>query len=162
MVNVPKKNLSPLQAGKYGKSTKHSTRQRLQVNQGKCGIDAEWVRAHGELLSLWSKKKLAAWKRQETHFSSKEEKENLIQDYVERETTVARKRVEDAETAIEQEQDDMRNAEKVGLTTTKPETTFEAMLNAKGDSLSDLAWSNDGEDGEDDDDDEEHPAGMQA
>jgi len=96
------------------------------------------------------------------HFSSKEEKEKLIQDYVERETTVARKRVEDAETAIEQEQDDMRNAEKAGLTTTKPETTFEAMLNAKGDSLSDLACSNDGEDGEDDDDDEEHPAGMQA
>jgi len=64
---------------------------------------------------------------------------------VERETAVARKRVEDAETAIEQKQDDMRNAEKVELTTTKPELTFEEMLNAIGDSLNDLASSDDGE-----------------
>jgi len=46
---------------------------------------------------------------------------------VERETALARKRVEDAETAIQQVQDDMRNAEKAGLTTTKPETTSEEM-----------------------------------
>ena len=39
---------------------------------------------------------------------------------MERETTAARKLVDDAETAIEQKQDDMRNPEKVGLTTTKP------------------------------------------
>jgi len=77
---------------------------------------------------------------------------------MERETAVARKRVEDAETAIKQEQDDMRNAEKEGLTTTKPETTFEEMLNAIGVSLSDLANSDDGEHGEDEDDDEEDPA----
>ena len=38
---------------------------------------------------------------------------------------MARKRVEDAKTAIKKEQDDMRNAEKAGLTTTKPETSFE-------------------------------------
>jgi len=62
---------------------------------------------------------------------------------------VARKRVEHAETAIEQKQDDMRNAEKVGLTTTKPETTSEEMVKAIGDSLSDLAIADDGEDGED-------------
>jgi len=72
---------------------------------------------------------------------------------------VARKRVEDAETAIKQGQDDMRNAEKAGLTTTKPETTFEEMLNAIGDSLSDLARSDDEDDGEDEDDKEEDPAG---
>jgi len=76
---------------------------------------------------------------------------------VERETTVARKRVEDAETAIKQAQEEMRNAENVGLTTTKPETTFDGMLNAIGDSLSDLASSDDGEDGEDEDDDEDNP-----
>jgi len=78
---------------------------------------------------------------------------------VERETTVARKRVEDAEIAIKQEQDDMRNAEKGGLTTTKPETTFQEMLSAIRDSLSDLASSEDEEDGEADNDDEEDPAG---
>jgi hypothetical protein len=41
------------------------------------------------------------------------------------------------------------------LTTTKPEITFEEMLNAVGDSLSDLESSEDEEDGEDEDDDEE-------
>ena len=93
------------------------------------------------------------------HFSSNEEKEEWIKDYVERETAVARKRVGDAETAIKQEQDDMRNPEMAGLTTTKPETTFVEMLNAIGDSLSDLASSDDREDGEDKDDVEEDPPG---
>jgi len=78
---------------------------------------------------------------------------------VERETAVARKQVEDTDTAIKQEQDDMRNAEKVGLTTTKPETTFQDKLNAIGDSLSDLGSSDDEEDREDEDDYEEEPAG---
>jgi len=82
-----------------------------------------------------------------------------MEDYVERETAVARNRVEDAETAIEQEQDDMRYAAKAGLTTTKPETAYEEMLNAIGDSLSDLESSDDGVDGEDEDDDEVDPAG---
>jgi len=54
---------------------------------------------------------LAAGKRRETHFLWKERKQKWIEDYVERETPVARQRVEDAETAIEQVQDDMRNAE---------------------------------------------------
>jgi len=93
------------------------------------------------------------------HFLSNEEKEKWIDDYVERETAVARLRVEDAETAIKQEQDDMRNAEKAGLTTTKHETASWEMLNAIGDSLSDLASSEDEQDGEDKDDDEEDPAG---
>jgi len=78
---------------------------------------------------------------------------------VERETTVASKRGEDAAAAIKQEHDDLRNAEKAGLTTTKPETTFEEMLNTIGDILSDLASSDDEEDGEDEDDDVEDPAG---
>jgi len=60
---------------------------------------------------------------------------------VERETAVARKRIEDAETAITQGQDDMINAEEAGLTTTKPETIFHEMLTAIGDSLSDLVCS---------------------
>jgi len=79
---------------------------------------------------------------------------------VEWETDVARKRVEDAERAIKQKQDDMRNAEKAGLTTTKPEITFEEMLNAIRDGLRDLASSDDGEDGEDKDDDEDDSAGC--
>ena len=78
---------------------------------------------------------------------------------MERETAVASKRVEDAETAIKQTQDDMGNAEKAGLTTTKPERTFEEMLNAIGDRQIYLASSNNGENGEDEDDDEDDPAG---
>jgi len=93
------------------------------------------------------------------HFISNKEKAKWIEDYVEREPSVAGKQVEDAETAIQQQQDDMRNAEKAGLTTTKPETTFVEMSNAIGDSLSDLAYSDNGEDGQDEDDDEEDPAG---
>ena len=49
--------------------------------------------------------------RRETQFLSNEEKEKWIDDYVERETPRARKRVEDAEAAVQQEQDDMTHAE---------------------------------------------------
>jgi len=103
---------------------------------------------------LRSKKKIPAEKRQGTHFLSNEEKEKWIEDYVERETAGARKRVEDAEAAVQQVQDDMTQAEIAGLTTREPENTFEEMLVAIRDSLSDLASSDDGEDGEDEDDEE--------
>ena len=68
---------------------------------------------------------------------------------MERETAVARKRVDHAETAIQRVQDDMRNADMVGLTTAKPEITVEEMLNAIRDSLSEFPSSDDEEDGED-------------
>jgi len=95
-----------------------------QAKTGESGFEAEPVRALGALRSLLSKKELAAGKHQQTHILSKEPKEKWIEDYVERETAVARKWVEDAETAIKQVQDYMRNAEMAGLTTSKPETTF--------------------------------------
>jgi hypothetical protein len=59
----------------------------------KSGLVADMVRALGGLHSMRSKKKLAAEKRQETHFLSNEQKEKWIEDFVERETAVARKRV---------------------------------------------------------------------
>jgi hypothetical protein len=96
--------------------------------------------------------KLAAEKRQETHFLINEEKEEWIDNFVQRETAVARKRVQDSETAIMQ---DMTTTENECATTGKPETTFEEMLNAIRDSLSDLARSDDEQDGEDEEDDEE-------
>jgi len=74
---------------------------------------------------------------------------------MDRETAVARKRVQDAETPIMQQQEHMRNVEKVRSTTTKSETTFQEMLNAIVDSLSNLASSDDEEGGDDKDDDEE-------
>jgi len=88
------------------------------------------------------------------HLLSNEEKEKWIEDYVERETAGARKWLKDAEAAVQQEQDDMTHAEIVGLASRKPGKTFEEMLVAIGNSLSDLASSDDGEDGEDEDDEE--------
>jgi len=120
-------------------------------------LQAERVRSLGALRSRQSKKKLAAARRRETHFQRYEAKEECVENSVEREIAVGRKGVEDAETAIEQAQEEMRNAENAGLTTTKPETTFEEMLNAIGDGLNDLACSDDGEDVEDEDDDEDNP-----
>jgi hypothetical protein len=55
-----------------------------------------------------------------------------------------------------QEQEYMGNVEKGRSTTTKPEIPFEEMSNAVGDSLSDLARSQDEEDGEDEDNDEQY------
>jgi len=49
----------------------------------------------------------------------------------------------------------MKHAEIMGLMNTEPEKTFEEMMVAIGDSLSDLASSDDGEDGEDGDEDTE-------
>jgi len=147
-------NFSPLPAGRYGKSTKRSTQWRHHPNEGKSGLEAERVRDLGSLRSLRSKKKLAAEKRRETHFLSNEEKEKWIEDYVERETAGARKPVKDAEAAVQQEQDDMTQAEIAGCTSREPENTFKEMLVAIGDSLSDLASSDDGEDVEDEDDEE--------
>ena len=100
---------------------------------------------------MQSKKKLAAQKEWEMHCLSNEEKEKWINDYVERETAVSRKRVEDAETAITQQQEDTTKAENVGLTTGEPEKAFHEMMVTIGDSLSYLASSNDEEDGEDED-----------
>ena len=122
-------------------------------------MEAERVRALGALRRLRSKKKFAVGKWRETHFTSNEAKEKCIEVDVEWETAVARKRVKDTQTTIQPVQDDMRNAEKAGLTTTKPETTFEEMLNAIRDSLSVLPSSDDEEDWDDQDDDEEDSAG---
>jgi len=154
MFNAPKKNFSPLPAGRYAKSKKRSTQRHHQANEGKSGLVAERIRALGVLRSLRSKKKLAAEKRRETHFLSNEEKEKWIEDYMEIETTGARKRVEDGEAAVQQEQDDMTQAEIAGLTSREPEKSLEEMLVAIGDSLSDLASSDDGEDWEEEDDEE--------
>jgi hypothetical protein len=154
MVNALKKHFTPLPAGRYGKSTKRSTQRRHHANEGKSSLEAERIRALGALRSLRSKKKLAAEKRRETHFLSNEEKEKWIEDYVERETAGARKRVEDAEAAVQQELDNMTHAEIVGMTSRESQKTFEEMLVAIRDSLSDLASSDHGEDGEEEDDEE--------
>jgi len=155
MVHAPNRNFSPLPVGKCGESTKQSTRRHHQANAGNRSFPAERVGALGALHSSRSKKKLSAEKGRETHILNNEVTEKGIEDSVERETTVARKRVQDAETAIIQQLKDMTTAECVGATTRMPEATFEKMLNAIGECLSDPVSSDDEQDGEDEKDDEQ-------
>jgi hypothetical protein len=103
---------------------------------------------------LRSKKKLAAEIRRETHFLSNEEREKWFENRIDRESAGIRKRVEDAEAAVQQEQDNMTHADIAELTSRESEKTFEQMLVAIGDSLSDLPSSDNGEDGQDEDDEE--------
>jgi hypothetical protein len=78
---------------------------------------------------------------------------------MERESTLARKRVQDAEIAMMQEQEHMGNVQKGRWTNAKPETTFDVMLNAIGDNLlSNRPSSDDEEAGEKKDDDKEEAA----
>jgi len=61
------------------------------VNKCKSRLEADAVRDLVRLHSLRFKKKLAAEKLLERHFLSNEDKEKWIANYVERETTAARK-----------------------------------------------------------------------
>ena len=88
------------------------------------------------------------------HRLSNEEKGNWIQDDVERSTAEARQPVADAEVATRQQQENTGTAENAELTTREPEKMIEEMMVPIGDSLSDLASSDNGEDGEDEDDEE--------
>lgn len=87
--------------------------------------------------------------------TGKEENERLIKDYVDRETAVQNMQVELAVTAIMQGQEDMRNAEKLGLETRKHKKAFREVFNAMGDSISDLESSDNEEGGEGKEDDDE-------
>jgi len=106
------------------------------------------------LRSWQSKKKQAAEKEQEIDFLRIEEKPKCIEDYVDREIAVAWKRVQEAETANSQEQEDRCNAEMVELTTTKLEKRFGQMLTAMRYWLSELHISDNEEDVENQDDDD--------
>jgi hypothetical protein len=155
MVNSPKKDFSPLSAGRYGKLTIRSTRRRHQLNEGKSYFEADLIQALGALCSLRSKTQLAAERRQDTNLFKNKEKDKRLRDYVERETAVAKMRVEDAEIAIPQGLEDMRSAESGGLTSREPRQMIQQILDAIGDNLNDLASSDNEQDGEDDDDTEQ-------
>jgi hypothetical protein len=75
---------------------------------------------------------------------------------VERETAVARKRVQDPDASIMQELKDMTTAENAEATTRIPDTMFEEILNASRDRLRDLASCDDEGSGEGEEDDEEN------
>ena len=100
MVNPPKSIFWPHLVGKYGISTNHFTWRCNQTNKDKGWFEAESVWAPAALHSLRSKMQLVAQKRQATHFLRNTEKEEWLKDYIERETFVARKRVEDKDTVI--------------------------------------------------------------
>jgi len=98
--------------------------------------------------------KLVAEQRREMNFLNNEEKEKWIEEYVDRVTAGARKRVEDTQAAIGQEQEDPGTAENSGLTTTEPNKPRQKIMITIGDSLADHGSSDDGEDGDDQDDEE--------
>ena len=93
-------------------------------------------------------------KQRDTDFLSHNEQSTLIEDYVERETAVACKRVEDAEAAIRQKREIMGTADNTDLATRQPEKLYLEKMVAIKHSLSDLASSDDGEDGDGEDDEE--------
>jgi hypothetical protein len=95
---------------------------------------------------------LVSDRRKETNILKIKVKEKYIKDYVERETTVARKRVENTKRAIKPEQEDMRIAERGGLSSREPGHKCDDMLDAISDNLSDLTSSDIKVDGEDDED----------
>jgi hypothetical protein len=84
---------------------------------------------------------LVAEKGWETQVFSNDERENRIEVYLEQETAVATKQVQDAETVMMQDQEHTENVEKGRSTNKKPEITFEGLLNAIGDNLSALTSS---------------------
>jgi hypothetical protein len=124
------------------------------VNDGKSGLEAETVRALGALHSMRSKTQLAAEKQREMHFLRNTVKEKWFEHYVEGETAWARKQLQGVEAADQQERPDVKHAEIMGLTNGGTEKTFKEIIVDIGDSLSDLASPNDGEDGEYQDDEE--------
>jgi len=85
------------------------------------------------------------------------EKQTWIKDYVDSESTVVTKGVQDAETAMKQELEDLRNAEKARMTNQKPIKPFEQMLNTIGDSVSNLACSDNEQDPKQKQGDQEDP-----
>ena len=139
----------------HSKLTNHLTPRLNNGNECRSGLGAERVSALGSFCSLWSKKKLTAEKWKETSCLSVEENNPWIDDYVETETDVIQKWVQDAENVIKHEQDKIRHAENAGLTTRKPQTSCAVILNTSGNSLSRLACSHNEEEGDDMEGDED-------
>ena len=77
------------------------------MNEGKSGVEAEWLTDFAALCSLQSTRKLVAEKRRDTYNSNTNEREKWIQGYVHTGMTVKRKEDEDRETAIWQQQEDV-------------------------------------------------------
>jgi hypothetical protein len=77
-----------------------------------------------------------------------------IEDHVERETAAARQRVEAVDEDIRHEQDDTEIAGNMVLMTGASDKMFHQLMVALGDSLSDIATSDDEEDWEDENEEE--------
>src|SRR6187551_3430319 len=143
MVDLPKKNYNPLPTGKFGRLDNPATLKRHRTNSGKSGVESERIRAHNSLHSLKYKKRRKAAESNEIRFMTKKEREKWIENYVERETATARKRAEEADSAWEREKERLAAEETVmdQPTAVGSKKTFEEMLKDIGDSIEDLATS---------------------
>jgi len=145
-VNALKMNFSPFPVGKYAKSTQRSNLLLHQPGEGKNGFEADRVRSIHASHSSQSKMPITAENQCETHFFSNDQQEPWLEDYVERETTGARKQVEDAEVAVQQEQKDIWNVGNAGLMTREPEMKWQEKIIAIRENLLDFTSSDHGED----------------
>jgi len=106
------KTLHQLAECKFGKSMKLNTPWPLEEIEGQSWFEVEPVWALEAFCSTWSKNIHADEKWKEKHCITNKQKLEWIEAYVERETTWARTWVEDPETAIQQEQEDIRTDER--------------------------------------------------
>jgi hypothetical protein len=149
-----KKNLKPLPAGKHGKSKKASTLRRHRCNEGKSAHEAERIRALNALRSLRSKKRLAAAKKKEVKDMDEEERGRWIDDYVEKETRVARQRVEAADAAVKADMEKVYDPKTVD----EPKKTFQELLALVGDDIDNVVPSDDDDDWDDSEEDSDEEA----
>jgi hypothetical protein len=91
------------------------------------------------------------------HILSNKEKEKCMDNYVDREVSVARQHFEAAETAIVYVQEDMRKPQEARLTSRKPEIQYQEMSKVVGDNLSYHGCSDDEEDGDEKQDNKDNP-----
>lgn len=104
------------------------------------------------------KKTLLVEKWLEYHVPNFSEQQKWIENYVDRDTAVARQGVENAEWVIQQEQEDRTSAEIGWQIAWQREIKWREMLKASGDSLINLALAGDGEDNADQEDTGDHSA----
>jgi hypothetical protein len=144
-----KKNLKPLPAGKQGKSRKAATLRRHRANEGKSAHEAERVRAMSALRTLKSKKKKAA-EAMKLKGMSEDARRKWIDDYVERETEVARRRVEAADAAVKEDMERQYATSAQMPPAANPKKTFEELLALVGDDIDNVVPSDDDDDEEED------------
>jgi len=113
LANSQKENYLHIPVVIFGKYTMPSRPWYLQANLRQGGMEADSFGGLWALRSILSNKKLVGEQTQESQISSNEEKEKLIKDNMDGESAGARMSLDDAETLIKEEHQDVKNAANV-------------------------------------------------